>query len=83
VLTVLSFLFALTLLIAVHEYGHYRVAVAWGVPVSVFSIGFGKTIYSWRPRNQRAGQNTELSHWGFATGRICTNAGQSGRNGSS
>jgi membrane-associated protease RseP (regulator of RpoE activity) len=60
VLTVLSFLFALTLLIAVHEYGHYRVAVAWGVPVSVFSIGFGKTIYSWRPRNQRPGQNTEF-----------------------
>jgi membrane-associated protease RseP (regulator of RpoE activity) len=59
-LTLLAFLFALTLLIAVHEYGHYRVAVACRVPVLVFSIGFGKTIYRWRPRKQRPGQNTEF-----------------------
>ncbi len=60
VLTLLAFLFALTLLIAVHEYGHYRMALAWGVPVMVFSIGFGKTIYQWRPQKQRPGQNTEF-----------------------
>ena len=52
VLTLLAFLFALTLLIAVHEYGHYRMAVACGVPVLVFSIGFGKCIYRWRPLKQ-------------------------------
>jgi regulator of sigma E protease len=60
VLTLLAFLFALTVLIAVHEYGHYRVAVAFGVPVLVFSIGFGKAIYTWRPRKQHPGQNTEF-----------------------
>jgi regulator of sigma E protease len=60
VLTLLAFLFALTVLIAVHEYGHYRVAVSFGVPVLVFSIGFGKTIYKWRPRKQHPGQNTEF-----------------------
>jgi len=60
VLTLLAFLFALTLLIAVHEYGHYRMAVAFKVPVLVFSIGFGKTIYRWRPKHPRAGQNTEF-----------------------
>ena len=60
VLTLLAFLFALTLLIAVHEYGHYRMALAWGVPVMVFSIGFGKTIYQWRPQKQRPGQNYEF-----------------------
>ena len=59
-LTLLAFLFALTLLIAVHEYGHYRMAVAFKVPVLVFSIGFGKTIYRWRPKNPRPGQNTEF-----------------------
>ena len=59
-LTLLAFLFALTVLIAVHEYGHYRVAVAFGVPVLVFSIGFGKTIFKWRPRKQHPGQNTEF-----------------------
>ena len=60
VLTLLAFLFALTLLIAVHEYGHYRMAVACGVPVLVFSIGFGKCIYRWRPLKQRPGQQTEF-----------------------
>ena len=59
-LTLLAFLFALTVLIAVHEYGHYRMAVACGVSVLVFSIGFGKTIYRWRPKQQRPGQNTEF-----------------------
>ena len=59
-LTLLAFLFALTLLIAVHEYGHYRMAVACKVPVLVFSIGFGRTLFRWRPKNPRAGQNTEF-----------------------
>ncbi len=59
-LTLLSFLFALALLIAVHEYGHYRMAVACKVPVLVFSIGFGKAIYRWRAKQPRAGQNTEF-----------------------
>lgn len=59
-LTLIAFLFALTLLIAVHEYGHYRMAVACKVPVLVFSIGFGKVLYRWRPARPRLGQNTEF-----------------------
>jgi regulator of sigma E protease len=59
-LTLVSFLFALSVLIAVHEYGHYRMAVACKVPVLVFSIGFGKSIVRWRPKNPRPGQNTEF-----------------------
>ena len=59
-LTLLSFLFALTVFIAVHEYGHYRMAVACKVPVLVFSIGFGKAIYRWRAKQPRQGQNTEF-----------------------
>ncbi len=50
-MTVAAFLVALTLLIAVHEYGHYRMAVACGVRVLRFSVGFGKVIWSWRPKN--------------------------------
>lgn len=45
--TVLAFLFALGLLITIHEYGHYRVAVAAGVKVLRFSIGFGKPLLKW------------------------------------
>lgn len=46
--TVLAFLVALGVLIAIHEYGHYRVAVACGIKVLKFSIGFGKPVYTWR-----------------------------------
>ncbi|MDO8346035.1 MAG: RIP metalloprotease RseP [Cellvibrio sp.] len=55
-MTVLAFLGALGLLITVHEYGHYRVAVACGVKVLRFSVGFGKTIFKWQPK----GSDTEF-----------------------
>jgi regulator of sigma E protease len=44
--TLLAFLAALTLLIFIHELGHYLVAVWCDVKVLKFSIGFGKTIVS-------------------------------------
>lgn len=47
-LTIPAFLLALALLIAVHEWGHYRVAVWGGVKVLRFSIGFGKVLLRWR-----------------------------------
>ncbi len=59
-LTIVAFLVALGVLIAIHEYGHYRVAVACGVKVLRFSVGFGKTIYRWKPKNQKNGQDTEF-----------------------
>lgn len=46
-LTVLSFLFGLALLIGVHEYGHYRMAVACGVRVLRFAIGMGPVVWGW------------------------------------
>jgi regulator of sigma E protease len=49
-LTFFAFLFAIGLLIAVHEFGHYRMAVACGVKVLRFSIGFGKTLLRWQPK---------------------------------
>jgi regulator of sigma E protease len=48
-LTLLAFLVAIALLIAVHEYGHYRMAVAVGVKVLRFSIGFGPQLFRWQP----------------------------------
>ena len=56
-MTVAAFLVALALLIAVHEYGHYRMARACGVKVLRFSIGFGKTIFRW----QKRGSPTEFA----------------------
>jgi regulator of sigma E protease len=67
-LTVLAFIVALGVLIAVHEYGHYRVAVACGVRVLRFSIGFGKTLYRWQPKRQHPGQSTEFVIGAFPFG---------------
>lgn len=49
-LTVIAFIVALGLLIAIHEYGHYRMAVACGVKVLRFSVGFGRTLLRWQPK---------------------------------
>ncbi|TYK68441.1 MULTISPECIES: RIP metalloprotease RseP [Comamonas] len=46
-LTVVAFVVALGVLIAVHEWGHYRVAVACGVKVLRYSVGFGKPLLRW------------------------------------
>ncbi len=48
---VVSFIVALGVLITVHEFGHYWVARRLGVKVLRFSLGFGKTLWSWRSRN--------------------------------
>ena len=48
VTTLLAFVATLGILITVHEYGHYRVAVACGIKVLKFSIGFGKPLFTWR-----------------------------------
>jgi regulator of sigma E protease len=56
-LTLLAFVVALGLLVAIHEYGHYKVAVLCGIKVLRFSVGFGKPIYTWRLK----GKPTEFS----------------------
>ena len=48
-ITLLAFVFTLAVLIVVHEYGHYRVAVACGVKVLRFSIGFGRVLWRRQP----------------------------------
>ncbi len=63
-LTVIAFVVALGVLIAVHEYGHYRVAVACGVKVLRFSVGFGKPLLRWQPK----GSPTEFVLGAFPLG---------------
>lgn len=45
-LTVAAFLVALSVLIVVHEFGHYWVARRCGVKVLCFSVGFGRPLWS-------------------------------------
>ncbi|MBC7956940.1 MAG: RIP metalloprotease RseP [Cytophagales bacterium] len=48
-ITILAFFVTLGVLIVIHEYGHYRVAVACGVKVLRFSVGFGRVIWRRQP----------------------------------
>jgi regulator of sigma E protease len=45
------FVLVLTLLVFVHEYGHYWVARRFGIHAEVFSIGFGPELVGWTDRN--------------------------------
>ncbi|HWI11686.1 MAG TPA: RIP metalloprotease RseP [Burkholderiaceae bacterium] len=56
IITVLAFILTLGVLITIHEYGHYRVAVACGVKVLRFSIGFGRVLW----RRQATPDSTEF-----------------------
>ena len=47
----LAFLVLLTVLVFVHEMGHFLVARYNGVRVEVFSIGFGPEIFGWNDRH--------------------------------
>jgi regulator of sigma E protease len=56
--TVVVFLIVLTVLVFVHELGHYLVARRSGVRIEVFSIGFGPELFGWF---DRAGTRWKLS----------------------
>jgi regulator of sigma E protease len=75
-LTIVAFIFALGILIAIHEYGHYRVAVACGVQVTRFSVGFGKPLLKWKPKKQHPGQDTEFVIAAFPLGGYVKMVGQ-------
>ncbi len=45
--SVFAFLVAISILVFVHEMGHYLVGRWCGVKANVFSIGFGKELFGW------------------------------------
>jgi len=50
--TLVAFVVAISLLIAVHEFGHFIVARKLGIKVEKFSIGFGPALLSWHSRDR-------------------------------
>ncbi|PTX55886.1 regulator of sigma E protease [Litoreibacter ponti] len=44
--TLVAFVVALSVIVAIHEYGHYIVGRWCGIHAEVFSLGFGPVIYS-------------------------------------
>ena len=52
---VLALIVVLSVLVVVHEFGHFAVAKFFGFPVEVFSVGFGKRLFGrkWRGTDYR------------------------------
>ncbi len=48
---VLSTVFVLSVVVTIHELGHYWAARACGVAIDCFSIGFGAPLFSWRDKH--------------------------------
>ena len=44
---IIPFLILITIIVFIHEYGHYYFAKKYGVSITDFSIGFGKEIFGW------------------------------------
>jgi regulator of sigma E protease len=57
-LTLASFIVAIALLVAVHEWGHFAMARACGIKVLKFSIGFGPRIMGWT--SKRSGTQYQI-----------------------
>ena len=46
--TILAFAVVISVLVVVHELGHHLMAKWFGVPVEVFSVGFGPRLFGFR-----------------------------------
>ena len=47
----IPFIILITVVVFIHEYGHYYFAKRYGVGVTDFSIGFGKEIFGWNDKS--------------------------------
>jgi regulator of sigma E protease len=48
--TIIPFIILISVVVFVHEYGHYYYATKYGVKVTDFSIGFGKELFGWNDK---------------------------------
>ena len=49
--TIIPFIILISVIVFVHEFGHYFYAKKFGVKVTDFSIGFGKKILGWKDKS--------------------------------
>lgn len=49
--TVIPFIIVLSIVVFVHEYGHYIVGRWCGIGAEAFSVGFGREIFGWTDRH--------------------------------
>lgn len=48
---IIGFILSISILVTIHEYGHFWVARRFGVKIEAFSVGFGKPIKKWRGKD--------------------------------
>ena len=61
-----DFIFIISIIVFIHEFGHYIIAKWAGVQIDTFSIGFGRELIGW---NDRSG--TRLAGFAAAVRRLC------------
>ena len=64
-LTLVACVAALSVIVAVHEYGHYIVGRWSGIHAEVFSLGFGPTLFSRVDRRGTRWQIAALPFGGY------------------
>jgi regulator of sigma E protease len=63
--TLVAFIAALSIIVAIHEYGHYIVGRWSGIHAEVFSIGFGPVLFSRTDRHGTRWQIAALPFGGY------------------
>jgi regulator of sigma E protease len=76
--TVAAFVAALSVIVAVHEYGHYIVGRLSGIHADVFSIGFGPVLFSRVDRRGTRWQVAALPFGGYVKFKGDANAASVG-----
>src|SRR5215469_6680451 len=72
---IVVFLVMLSILIVLHEYGHFLLARRNGVRVNDFAVGMGPTLLKWT--SKRSGTNYRLNL--FPIGGYCAMKGEDGK----
>lgn len=80
--TIAAFVVALSIIVAVHEYGHYIVGRWSGIHAEVFSIGFGPVLFSRTDRRGTVWQVAALPFGGYVKFLGDANAASVGVDGS-
>ena len=63
--TIVAFIVALSVIVAIHEYGHYIVGRLSGIHAEVFSLGFGRTLWSRHDKHGTKWQIAALPFGGY------------------
>ncbi|GIT91977.1 zinc metalloprotease [Jannaschia pagri] len=80
--TLLAFVIALSVIVAIHEYGHYIVGRWCGIKADVFSIGFGPVLFKRTDKHGTQWQLAALPLGGYVKFRGDANAASVGDDGS-